>query len=90
MPDDNFTFEKLLEAWDILRPPLYYATVDNCEPDKIYHITARKGRPEYIVFHPSNFEKLEREITTRRLVHLSDYPLENILADILKTLKCQK
>jgi hypothetical protein len=69
---DNLTIDDLLRARDIVFPPLYYATSEEIERDKILAVKETSTHPEYIVFHPDNLEDIRKSITGRRLVHLRD------------------
>lgn len=70
--DDNLTFDALLAARDIVFPPLYYATSEEIERDKILAVKETDTHPEYIVFHPDSLEDISKCIRHRRLVHLRE------------------
>lgn len=75
---DNFTFADLVAIQDKICPPLYYATIEECERGRVYYIKGGKFHPEYVVFHPDDFDEIKQNIVGRRLVHLRDYsPINN-------------
>lgn len=74
--NEKITLEKMQEMIDRLFPPLYYGTATHIERGTLYYIKESDDNPEYIVFHPDDFESVKTKFTARRLVHLKDEPQE--------------
>jgi hypothetical protein len=69
---DNLTFAKLVGIMNAIRPPLYYATVEDVEAGQVIWVKETIHHPEYVVINPNDLEFLNNNIIGRRLVHLRD------------------
>lgn len=67
---EELTWKKVLDAWNTIRPPLYYATSDVVEHGQVMLCKA----PKFIMCHPDDLSDLRRQIPHRRFVHLRDRP----------------
>lgn len=74
--NEPLTLEKMQEMIDQLFPPLYYGTATHIERGTLYYIKENDFNPEYVIFHPDDFETVRSFITARRLVHIKDEPQE--------------
>lgn len=75
-PNKPLTLEKMQEMINHLFPPLYYGTATHIERGTLYYIKESEDNPEYIIFHPGDFETIQSKINGRTLVHIKDEPQE--------------
>lgn len=85
--NEPLTLEKMQEMIDQLFPVLYYGTATHIERGVLYYIKETDFNPEYIIFHPDDFEAVQRKITARRLVHVKNEPKEISLQRTLNTMR---
>lgn len=71
---DSLTFVNLLAIQDVILAPLYYATDENMEEDKILWSKETSHTPEFVVFHPDKLEEMKANAKSigRRLIHIRD------------------
>ena len=52
--------------------PLYFGISDALTPGEFYHVDANDWNPEYIVFHPDDFEAIQSAYAKagRELIHI--------------------
>lgn len=72
--EDNLSVAEILKIQDYIFPPLYYATDENIEPDKLLFSKETKLTPEFVVFHPSRLDEMKANARSvnRRLVHIRE------------------
>ena len=72
MDIDNLTdlvFDKIRD--DLL--PLYYTTEKSIQRGQVLHAVKKTFTPEFIVFNPLDYDKIDKGSAGRRLVHLREY-----------------
>lgn len=80
--ETTLTVENLQEIIDSMFPVLYYALSNFTNQDNIYKVAEGEWNPEYIIFHPNDFEKVRMMFPDRRLVDIKDEPQEKRLEKI--------
>lgn len=77
----NLSPNSIQEAYDLIQSfltPIYYAVSPSLEQGNIYRIAKTKYSPEYIAFHPSNFDMVKSQLPNGyKLVPLKDAPVGN-------------
>ena len=87
--NEPFTIEKFQEIIYLLYPKLYYATATHFQKGQMYICKETEYNPEYIIFHPDDFENVKESTKGRTLVHIKNEPKEEGLKRLLKNLKLQ-
>lgn len=85
--NETLALENFQELIYLVYPKLYYATATYCQKGQIYFCKETEYNPEYILFHPDDFEKVKKGFKERILVHIKDESKEKILKRLLKNLK---
>ena len=84
---ETLTIEKCQEMIYSIFPKLYYATAAYCQRGKIYLCNETEYNPEYIIFHPDDFEEVKKSIKGRTLVHIKNEPKEENLKRLIDKMK---
>lgn len=83
---EPLTIEKFQEIIYFLYPKLYYATSKHIQKGQMYICKETDYNPEYIIFHPDDFEHIKDSFKKRTLVHIKDEPKEDKMKRLLKNL----
>ncbi len=85
--NETLTLEKYQEMIFLIFPRLYYATADYCQKGQMYICEETEFNPEYIIFHPDDFENIKENLKERTLVHINDEPEKDSKERLLNNLR---
>ncbi len=85
--NEPLTLEKYQEMIYLIFPRLYYATANYCQKGQMYICKETEFNPEYIIFHPDDFENVKEGFKERTLVHIKDESDKDKKERLLKNLK---